>query len=237
MWYPLHIPMAQKRRGTSGVQLGENVVRAMVLQGAAKVFAARGVRLAGVEDILEASKISRRTFYRVYESKEDVLLALYRIGTERLLDACRNALEEETHPVVMVERCIDAHLQTAREQTRLVFVLGGEAHRYESLLHARRIEVHQALASMMVARAKASLASPPDVMLFRGLLMALEGVTRLALEEGDEGRRVPPESFARARAVMLRIATAALAGEGVGVAPLPIEYGPRVKIQSTLPAT
>lgn len=213
--------MARKPRGSPGVQLGEDVVRAMVLQGASKVFAARGVRLASVEDVLEASRISRRTFYRVYTSKEDVLLALYRLGTERLLDACRQALEQENDPLRQAERCIDAHLQTAREQPRLVFVLGGEAQRHESLLHARRIEIHEALASMMAARAKESLLDPPDILLFRAILLALEGVTRLVLEQGDEGRHVSPANFERARTVMLRIATAALAGEGVGVTPLP----------------
>lgn len=193
----------------------------MVLQGAAKVFAERGVRIAGVEDILDASRISRRTFYRVYSSKEDVLLALYRIGTERLLDACRSALEEESDPLRIVERCIDAHLQTARAQTRLVFVLGGEAHRHESLLHERRIEIHEALASMLALRAKASLPHAPDIMLFRAILLALEGVVRLILEQGDEGRHVPEDSFERARAVMLRVATAAIAADGPGIAALP----------------
>jgi AcrR family transcriptional regulator len=213
--------MARKHRNASGVQLGEDVVRAMVLQGAAKVFAARGVRATDVEHILEASRVSRRTFYRAFSSKEDVMLALYRIGTERLLQACRLALEQESDPLRQAERCIDAHLQTAREQARLVFVLGGEAHRQESLLHPRRLEVHETLASMMAARAKESLRQPPDKLLFRALLFALEGVTRLVLDEGDEGRHVTPESLERARAVMLRIATAAIAGKGAGVAPLP----------------
>jgi AcrR family transcriptional regulator len=193
----------------------------MVLQGAVKVFAARGVRSTGVEDILQASRISRRTFYRVYESKEDILLALYRLGTEMLLQRCRVALEQETDPLRQAERCIDAHLQTASAQARLVFVLGGEAHRQESLLHARRVEVHEALASMMASRARETFPKPLDKLLFRGILFALEGIIRLVLEEGDEGRRVLPESFERARAVMLRIATAAIAGEGAGVAPLP----------------
>lgn len=214
--------MAAKRRGVPGVRLGEAVVRAMILQGAAKVFAARGVRLAGVDDILEASRISRRTFYRVYESKEDVLLALYRLGTERLVEACRAALDHDDDLLRQAERCIDAHLQTAREQPRLVFVLGGEAQRQESLLHARRIEVHEALASMMHARAEASLPRAPDILLFRALLLALEGVTRLMLEEGDEGRHVTSESLERARRVMLRVATASIGGEGIGVAPLPL---------------
>jgi AcrR family transcriptional regulator len=213
--------MARKHRGASGVQLGEGVVRAMVLQGAAKLFAARGVRSPGVEDILQASRISRRTFYRVFESKEDVLLALYRLGTETLLHQCRVALDQETDPLRQTERCIDAHLQTASAQPRLVFVLGGEAHRQESLLHPRRIEVHEALASMMASRARETFPKPLDKLLFRGILFALEGITRLVLQEGDEGRRVSPKSFERARAIMLRIATAAIAGEGAGVAPLP----------------
>jgi len=220
----MHIHMARtarKPRGTSGVQLGDDVVRAMVLQGAAKVFAARGVRSTGVEDILQASRISRRTFYRVYDSKEDVLLAMYRLGTELLIQRCRLALEQETDPLRQAERCIDAHLQTASAQARLVFVLGGEAHRQESLLNERRIEVHEALASMMAARARETFPKPLDKLLFRGILFALEGIIRLVLEEGDEGRSVSPESFEHSRAVMLRIATAAIAGEGAGVAPRP----------------
>lgn len=221
-WYTLHIPnLPRKRARGSGVQLGEDVVRAMVLQGAARVFAAQGVRQTGVEDILKAARISRRTFYRVYASKEDVLLELYRLGTELLLGNCRLALEQESDPLKQIERCIDAHLSTARAEPRLVFVLGGEAHRHESLLHARRIEVHEALASMLIARAKANFLKPPTRLMVRALNIALEGVVRLVLEEGDEGRNVPPESFDQARAAMLRIATAAIAGEGPGVAPIP----------------
>ena len=74
---------------------------------------------------------------------------------------------------------------------------------------------------MLASRARAGLREPPDTLMFRTLLLALEGITRLILEEGDEGRRVAPESFERARRVMLRIATAAIAGDGIGVAPLP----------------
>jgi len=209
----------------SGVQLGEDVVRAMVMQGAAKVFAARGVRSPGVEDILQAARVSRRTFYRVYDSKEDVMLALYRVGTEILIQRCRLALEQETDPLRQAERCIDAHLQTASEQARLVFVLGGEAHHQESLLYARRVEVQETLASMMAARAKEYLQRPVDKLLFRGILFAVEGITRLVLEEGDDGRRVTPASLGRARAIMLRVATAAIAAEVAGVAPLTAAAG------------
>ncbi len=210
-----------RRRAASGEQLGEDTARAMILQGAARVFAQRGVRLATVEDILTAARVSRRTFYRLYEGKEDVMLALYVIGTQGLLDASRRVLAQERDPVQQIQRLIDAHLYNARELGRLVFVLGGEAQRRESSLHARRIEVHEALTALLLDSTSAHYRTKIDPFLFRSVLLALEGVTRLVLEEGDEGRAVTDASIDRARRVMRRVATATLAGEGAGVAPLP----------------
>src|SRR5262249_21403670 len=43
--------------GPTGVQLGETTARALVLRGAASVFAERGVRAASVEDLLAAAGI------------------------------------------------------------------------------------------------------------------------------------------------------------------------------------
>jgi len=221
---PMAAPVGPKRRaategpGTPGIQLGEDTVRAMVLQGGAAVFAELGVRAASVEDILKAARISRRTFYRFYDGKEDVMVALYRLGTEALLQACRIAVAEETDPLRQIERCIDAHLVTASGLGRLIFVLGGEAQRHESALHPRRMEVHEELAALL---AGSSTTRRIDPLLFRGVLLALEGVTRIVLAEGDEGRAVSDFALKRVRRIMMRIATSALAGEGDGVAKLP----------------
>src|SRR5204863_4624 len=82
-----------------------------------------------VEDLLAAAGVSRRTFYRLYQSKEDVAEALYHLGTEALLDACRQAVSRETEPLEQLQGCIDTHLRNAHDLGRLVFVLGGEAQR------------------------------------------------------------------------------------------------------------
>lgn len=203
--------MAVKRR-RSGSKLGEDVVRARVLEGAARVFAERGVRDPGVDDLIRAAGVSRRTFYRAYAGKEEIALELYQLGTERLLDACRSALEREADPFLQVERCVDAHLATARAGPRLLFVLGGEAQRQESLLHARRLEVHRALADLLASRAASSFSVPPDPLLFRAILLTVEGLTRLVLEEGDGGNRVEPAALERARGVVLHVARSAIAG-------------------------
>jgi AcrR family transcriptional regulator len=192
----------------------------MILQGAARLFAEHGVRKPSVEQILKAAGVSRRTFYRLYTSKEDVVAALYRLGTNRLIEACTLAISEESDPVKRIDRCIDAHLQAAREFGRLVFVLGGEAQGHESPLHARRMEVHKSLVALFSTRGSQADVDP---LFYRGLILVIEGVTRVMLLECDEGRSVTEASVERARNVLRRIVTAAVEGEGRGVAPMPTQ--------------
>lgn len=201
---------AKPARRAPGVHIGEVPARAMVLHGSAQVFAKVGVRAASVEDLLAASGVSRRTFYRLYAGKEAVVLALYTFGTEMLLDACRRAAASEHDLQALVERCIDAHLDNARDHGRLVFVLGGEAQHQESALHARRLQVHDEIVDLMAASWASRRSGGVDRLLLRGLLLALEGVTRRVLAEADEGREVDEAGLAHARRVMLRIASGAV---------------------------
>ena len=192
-----------------GAQLGEHAARAMILEGAARAFAERGFRATSVEDVLAAAGVARRTFYRLFGSKEDVAVALYHFGTELLLDACRDVVREESDPLRQLGRCIDAHLANAREFGRLIFVLGGEAQRHESALHARRMQVHEELVAVLVAGAR-ERGVDGDPLLLRGLVLALEGLTRLVLAEGDDGRHVTEASLDRVRRATMQLARAAL---------------------------
>lgn len=207
-----------RRARSTGLQIGEFAARGMILQGAATVFADKGFRAASVEDVLVAAGISRRTFYRLYKSKEEVASALYQIGTGRLVEGCKAAIRQESDPIKQIERCIDAHLDNAGIFGRLVYVLGGEAQARESLLYAQRMETHKALIGALVEGASAQKI---DSLVFQALIIALEGVVRVVLETGDEGRRVSPASLERARRVMKRIVTATMVGTGPGIPPLP----------------
>ncbi len=211
---------ARRPRRKPGAQLGEDVARGMIIAGAARVFAQKGLRDASVEDLLDASNVSRRTFYRMFDSKEAVALALYTFGTHGLVESWKRAIASTDDPLEQFARCIDAHLKNAASVGRLVFVLGGEASRQESPLHRRRMEVHDQLVELF--RANPTIARL-DPLLVRSTIFALEAVTRKVLEDGDEGRKVSPAENARARRVMERLVTAGFAGEGPGVAPLPLD--------------
>ena len=92
------MPRRKPRRET-GVQLGEEVARNMIIAGAARVFTIKGLRAASVEDLLEAANVSRRTFYRLFQSKDDVALALYNFGTRGLIESWGRAIASSSDPI------------------------------------------------------------------------------------------------------------------------------------------
>ena len=208
--------------GATGVQLGADVARNMIMFGATRVFATKGIRAASVEDLLAAGQVSRRTFYRFFKSKDDVALAMYTLGTSSLIEACRRAISADADLLTQLERFVQIHLTNAQSMGRLIFVLGGEAHRQESPLHARRMEVHDVLAQMICEHPTAAKVDP---LLVRTLLFAVEAMVRSILQDGDEGRRVTADSIARARKVLMRIVSATVEGTGPRVTPLPTIRG------------
>jgi AcrR family transcriptional regulator len=207
------------RRNRTGIQLGEPVVRGMVMMAAAKVFAEHGYRAVSVDDLLAAANVSRRTFYKAFDGKDAVGLALYRFGTDALVDNCRRALAADGDLLTRVLRCIDLHLGNAGRVGRLVFVLGGEASSQDSPLFAVRMAVHDRLVELLLAADRDRRVDPLFV---RTLVLALEAMVRCVLLEGDEGRRVTDAQIARGRRVMTRIVTGAIAGEGPQVSELPL---------------
>jgi AcrR family transcriptional regulator len=207
-----------KPRAT-GVQLGEDVARNMIMFGATRVFATMGFRAASVEDLLEAGQVSRRTFYRFFKSKDDVALAMYTMGTSSLIEACRRAIVQDADLLTQLDKFVDIHLANAKSVGRLIFVLGGEASRLESPLHARRMEVHDAIVQMICDHPAAGNVDP---LLVRTLMFAIEAIVRSILQEGDEGRRVSTDSIARARRVLARIVSATVLASGPRIAPMPM---------------
>jgi AcrR family transcriptional regulator len=210
---------AVAKPGATGVQLGADVARNMIMFGATRVFATKGIRAASVDDLLAAGQVSRRTFYRFFKSKDDVALAMYTLGTTSLIEACRRAMSQDADLLTQLERFVTSHLTNAQTMGRLIFVLGGEATRLESPLHARRMEVHDTLAEMICEHPSAEGVDP---MLVRTLLFAVEAAVRSVLHDGDEGRRVSTERIARAKRVLMRIVSATVEGSGPRVTPMPM---------------
>ncbi|MGZ4172845.1 MAG: TetR/AcrR family transcriptional regulator [Solirubrobacteraceae bacterium] len=80
-----------------GPLLTERVQRAKLLDGMVRAVAEKGFASATVADAVRLARVSRGTFYELFESKEACLAAAYRLGCEvleqRVSDAVREAVD------------------------------------------------------------------------------------------------------------------------------------------------
>ena len=188
--------------------------KSRILSAASRVFADKGARQATVEDILQAADVSRRTFYRFFRNKDEVLAALYQVACGLVLDAIRTAAGTTPEPMKKLERCVDAFLAFNRTDGNLMRVLEAEALRPESLLEPLRAKLLDNLTDVVLDILGERR---PDPLVIRGALVALEGISHRVHSEGD----ITDARLGRARRAMVRVLVASLAEEGDPVPPLP----------------
>lgn len=190
----------------AGDLLGGFFSQNRILAGAAEVFRHKGIEEATVADILVAAGVSRRTFYKVFTSKEDVVVALHRGLSELFMQAMRAAVAESKEGPERMRRCVDVFLLAAQRSSGLMLQLQAEAQRSERLGERRKNmfrEVVEMIREGFVEQGR----EPPDPLLLYGLLIGLEGIVRHQLEAG----RLADSDLAHAREVMLQMLGGALA--------------------------
>src|SRR5262249_20259954 len=128
--------------------------------------------------ILAAAGIARRTFYKYFQSKEDVLAAIYDFATGELLREIQGvAAEAGADPFAAVLRGLDAYLDYHVENAPPLRVLVGEAIREASPLAPARGRFRAELARILGDVARGAGHGGDDPMLYLALISALEGVS------------------------------------------------------------
>ena len=86
-------------------------VRIRILRGAAEAFGRNGYSGTSVEVILAEAGVSRRTFYKVFRSKDDVLRVLFENSVTMLLHAVRDADASAKSPRERLANAVEAYVQ------------------------------------------------------------------------------------------------------------------------------
>src|ERR1700704_6191626 len=111
------------------IDLASQVAQGAIVGPAVGVFTRMGFAATRVEDLLAAAGIARRTFYKYFRSKEEVLAAVYMLATGELLKAVRGAgaaggaSEGTEGPVAAMRRALDVYLDYHVDNAPLLKVL------------------------------------------------------------------------------------------------------------------
>lgn len=176
-----------------------------ILGAATGVFSKRGYPATRVEDILAAAGIARRTFYKYFRSKDDVLAGIYELATDDLAARLRTAAAAPDDPIEAVRRVLDTYLDYHAADPRLVSALVQQALQPESPLHERRAWFRRQLVEVLDRAVHASTGTRHDPMLYAALLSGLEGASLDLLATNPT-----PDDVTRAKKVMRQLFDRAL---------------------------
>jgi AcrR family transcriptional regulator len=176
--------------------LTTRIAQGGIVAAAAGVFARLGYEATRVEDILEAAGIARRTFYKYFKSKDEVLAALYELATGELLKAVR-ASGAAPDPIEGIKQTLDLYLDYHVENAALLRVLTEQAIRSESPLFESRRRFRDELGKILDDALRARGKKGNDPMLYAAMLSAIEGLSLELLATGSD-----PAQVKRAKKVM-----------------------------------
>lgn len=187
--------VAREQGGAEGPLVG-HLQRTNIQLAAIPVFAGKGLADTTVNDLLAAAKVSRRTFYKYFNNKMDVLEGIYQTAVSLLLARFRD-MQHATGSASawlrsMVALFFDYHLAVGP----IIRLMQEEALRADSPLAAHRQRAHLEMLELLSERLHDQDA-PRDPLTYRALIWALEAASLELL--GSAATRAQIE---RAKAVL-----------------------------------
>lgn len=180
---------------------GPEPVRLRILRGAVHVLGQLGYGRTSVEAILAQAGVSRRTFYKEFRSKEDVLRVLFESSVQRLLDAVQVASKSAGPAHSRLVASIEAYLQVHAKAGALARVLLLEQFSPGSPLAAQRDAAMAAFSALITAAIEREGRTRPDPILVHGVVAAVNQIAVQMAAEYPDG----DWDIERAKRAMLRL--------------------------------
>jgi AcrR family transcriptional regulator len=145
----------------------QEVVRLALAAAAERLFLSQGFEHTTVEAIARAAGVSRRTFFRYFESKEDVLA----VHAEQFGESFYEALAARPHgepPLVAIRNALVPALEAAvgdADVLRYTIRLLRETNSLRRVLMARRNRLEERVAALMTRRLGAAAADNAPMLL------------------------------------------------------------------------
>ncbi len=188
------------------LSLTPDITRLKIIEASMAEFSAKGVEGTRVEDLLQAAGLSRRTFYRHFRNKQEVLSAIYDLACDRLYDVVAMSLTGPGELTDRVQAGIHSFFSFHSAAGPLMRVLHQEAMRSESPLAVRRKRMHGQVFELLRQLELPDPEQPRDPLVFHCVIWVLEDMSLYLLTETT----LQEEDISRAERVLFTACTSLL---------------------------
>lgn len=182
----------------------KSLARAEILIHSIPVFAQRGVHRTTVQHLLDAAGISRRTFYKYFRNKLDVLETIYRVFVENMILRFQQQIQRAATLRETIHNTINIYFDYHVSMGPVIYLMMEEARRSGSALAPHRIKAQELAVQVLSGEVTRLTGRKLDPLVVRTLLWSLENYSLYLLEDGD----YDPAELERCKKVMQGIAEA-----------------------------
>ncbi|CAM3545523.1 TetR/AcrR family transcriptional regulator [Parendozoicomonas haliclonae] len=179
-----------------------------IMLRAVPVFVARGISGTTVNHLINASGVSRRTFYKYYAGKSAVLEHIYRAGGRLFVTRLDQIISRTSCVDSLVEESVGLFFEHHASIGSLILLLEEEAMRRDSPLAAMRQKIYDQVASRLKVAIADRQPSPPDTMVLYTLIWTMESASLNLMRD----QRYSMDDINRVKKVVVHILKSSLTG-------------------------
>lgn len=179
--------------------------RAEILARAINVFADRGLERTTVQHLLDAASVSRRTFYKHFRNKYDVLESLYEICVAHIILRFRREAERGESIRGVIERTVDIYFDYHISLGPIIRLMMEEARRIGSVLWPHREQAYATAVKVLQTEMERVGGRRYSPLVFKTIVWSLESYSLHLLAEG-----CPEGELEQCKKVMTGVAEALL---------------------------
>ncbi|WP_235902106.1 TetR/AcrR family transcriptional regulator [Alcanivorax sediminis] len=174
-----------------------------------QVFAQRGLQRTTVQHLLDASDVSRRTFYKYFRNKMDVLESIYRIFVDNMLLHFHKEVKQAGSANDIIRNTTKVYFEYHVSMGPIIKLMMEEARSSTSALAPHRMRAQSIASEVLTAQISRFTGRDYDPLVFRTMLWMLENYSLYIFDDGGFSQ----ERLEQCQRVAIGIAESLVLGE------------------------
>lgn len=158
--------------------------RAEILIHSMQVFAQRGLQRTTVQHLLDASDVSRRTFYKYFRNKMDVLESIYRIFVDNMLLHFHKEVKQASSANDIIRNTTKVYFDYHVSMGPVIKLMMEEARSSDSALAPHRTRAQTLASEVLAVQINRYTGKNYEPLVFLTMLWMLENYSLYIFEDG-----------------------------------------------------